>query len=108
MLLVPGKLVTATVGSFKPNAWGLHDMHGNVWEWTRSAYKPYPYSEYDGRNDPGESDSTVARGGSWYDRPKRSRSAFRLSYPSWQKVYNVGLRVVMEADGAFKLAAREK
>lgn len=36
------------------------------------------------------------------------RSAFRLSYPSWQKVYNVGLRVVMEAGGDFELAAREK
>jgi len=38
----------------------------------------------------------VVRGGSWYDRPKRCRSAFRLSYRSYQKVYNVGFRVVME------------
>jgi formylglycine-generating enzyme required for sulfatase activity len=91
-----GKLVTAAVGSYQPNPWGLYDMHGNVWEWTRSAYRPYPYRELDGRNQPAEDEAVVARGGSWYDRPKRSRSSYRLSYPAWQKVYNVGLRVVLE------------
>ena len=92
------KLVTAEVGSYKPNAWGLHDMHGNVWEWTRSAYKPYPYSEYEQRYDTNDNGEKVARGGSWYDRPKRCRSASRLNYPAWQKVYNVGFRIVLEAD----------
>jgi len=92
------KLVTAEVGSYKPNAWGLHDMHGNVWEWTRSAYKPYPYSEYEQRYDINDNGEKVARGGSWYDRPKRCCSASRLSYPAWQKVYNVGFRIVFEAD----------
>jgi formylglycine-generating enzyme required for sulfatase activity len=36
------------------------------------------------------------RGGSYYDRPQRSRSAFRLSYPTWQRVHNVGFRVVAD------------
>jgi formylglycine-generating enzyme required for sulfatase activity len=89
-------LVTAEVGSYRPNAWGLHDMHGNVWEWTRTAYKAYPYGEGDGRNRLAAGDRSVARGGSWQDRPKRCRSAFRLSYPVWQKVHDVGLRVVCE------------
>ena len=89
-------LVSADVGSYQPNAWGLHDVHGNVWEWTRSAYKPYPYRDDDGRNRLAPGDRSVVRGGSWRDRPKRCRSAFRLSYPTWQKVYNVGLRVVCE------------
>jgi formylglycine-generating enzyme required for sulfatase activity len=102
-----GALVTSDVGQFKPNPWGLHDMHGNAWEWTRSAYRSYPYSELDGRNDPGDSDTVVARGGSWYDRPLRSRSSYRLNYPAWQKVHNVGLRVVIEADGDLKLATRD-
>jgi formylglycine-generating enzyme required for sulfatase activity len=93
-----GKLVTADVGSFLPNAWGLHDMHGNAWEWTRTALRPYPYSERDGRNAPAASEQVVARGGSWYDRPRRARAGFRLAYPQWQKVYNVGLRVVIEAE----------
>ncbi len=91
-----GHLVTADVGSYLPNRWGLHDMHGNVWEWTRSAYKAYPYNDNDGRNAVEGADSRVVRGGSWYDLPKRCRSASRLSYPGWQRVYNVGFRVVVE------------
>jgi formylglycine-generating enzyme required for sulfatase activity len=92
------KLVTTDVGSYRPNPWGLHDMHGNVWEWTRSMYQPYPYRANDGRNDIADAGGRVVRGGSWYDRPKRCRSAFRLSYPAWRKVYNVGLRIVVESD----------
>ena len=92
------KLVTANVGTYRPNPWGLYDMHGNAWEWTRSAYKPYPYSDTDGRESRdliGLGMKTI-RGGSWRDRPKCCRSAFRLSYPAWQKVYNTGFRVVIE------------
>ncbi len=103
-----GKLVTADAGSYKPNAWGLHDMHGNAWEWTRTAFRPYPYSEADGRNEPAGIESVVVRGGSWFDRPRRSRSAFRLSYPAWQRVYNVGLRVVMEAEPDRPFVASER
>jgi formylglycine-generating enzyme required for sulfatase activity len=89
------RLVTAQVGTYKPNAWDLYDMHGNVWEWTRSTYKPYStYTEHS-EKDNGEK---VVRGGSWYDRPKRCRSASRLSYPQWQKVYNVGFRIILEAE----------
>ena len=81
-------------------------MAGNVWEWTRTAYRPYPYREDDGRSDaarPGrylgpddaaDGDRKVVRGGSWYDRPKGARSASRLGYPPWRCVYDVGLRVV--------------
>jgi len=89
------KLVTANVGTYQPNQWGLHDMHGNVWEWTRSAYKPYPYKANDGRNDQAAEGRRTVRGGSWRDRPKRCRSAFRLSYMPWQRVYNVGFRIVV-------------
>ncbi len=103
-----GALVTTDVGSYAPNPWGLHDMHGNAWEWTRSTYQPYPYRDDDGRNEVADAGRKVARGGSWYDRPKRCRSAFRLSYPAWQKVYNVGFRVVIETDGKTELAARVK
>ncbi len=91
-----GYFVSAEVGRFKPNAWGLHDMHGNAAEWTRSMYKPYPWDDADGRNDPAPRGLKVVRGGSWYDRPARCTSAFRLAYPPYQRVYNVGFRVVVE------------
>jgi len=92
-----GALVSADVGGYRPNAWGLHDVHGNVAEWTLSLYRPYPYRAADGRNDPAAPGDRVVRGGSWYDRPKRCRSAFRLSYRPYQPVYNVGFRVVAPA-----------
>jgi len=91
-----GATVTADVGKYQPNSWGIHDMHGNVSEWTLTTYKPYPYDPTDGR-DAGLADGPkVVRGGSFYDRPERARSAFRLSYPAWQRVFNVGFRVVSE------------
>ena len=92
-----GGFVTEPVGRYRPNAWGLKDMHGNAWEWTRSAYRAYPYNETDGRNGlelAGE--ERVVRGGSWYDRPKRATSSYRLSYPAWERVFNVGFRIICE------------
>ena len=89
--------VSAPVGSYGANPWGLCDMHGNVAEWTASAYRPYPYDPNDGREAPTSTDRIVVRGGSWYDRPERCRSAFRQSYLAEQGVYDVGLRVVCEA-----------
>jgi formylglycine-generating enzyme required for sulfatase activity len=85
----------AKVGSFQANAWGLHDMHGNAAEWTRSAYVPYPYRD-DGRNSETAGKKRVVRGGSWHDRPFRSTASFRLGYPDWQQVYHTGFRVVVE------------
>ncbi len=99
-------LVTAEVGRYRPNAWGLHDVHGNVWEWVRSTYRPYPYRGDNGRNQPGDVGRKVVRGGSWYDRPKRCRSAFRLSYPKWRQVFNVGFRVVCEIAEPDRVLAR--
>ncbi len=89
-------LFLASAGTFLPNAWGLHDMHGNAAEWTRSAYRPYPYNEADGRNEGDSSTHKVVRGGSWHDRPFRCTSSYRLGFPAWQRVYNVGFRVVCE------------
>ena len=103
-------LVTADAGRYQPNPWGLHDMHGNAAEWTRSTYRPYPYRpEPDqvrfSKADLNSAEEKVVRGGSWRDRPKRSRSAFRLSYPAYQSVFNVGFRVIIEADDATRETA---
>jgi len=89
-----GGFVSVPGGRYQPNPWGLHDMHGNVWEWTRSAEQAYPFSENDGRNDLSASGRRVVRGGSWYDRPKRCTSSFRLGHQPFQKVFNTGFRVI--------------
>ncbi|MHB8971345.1 MAG: SUMF1/EgtB/PvdO family nonheme iron enzyme [Pirellulaceae bacterium] len=91
-----GAIVTQSVGGREPSVWGLFDMAGNAAEWTRSEAAAYPYmatedlhaSEFPGRK--------IVRGGSFFDRPARARSASRLSYPQWQRVFNVGFRVVCE------------
>jgi formylglycine-generating enzyme required for sulfatase activity len=91
-----GSLLSVAPGRYRPNAWGLFDMHGNVAEWTRTTWRPYPYAPGDGRDDPACEGRKVVRGGSWRDRPQRSTSSFRLSYLAYQRVFNVGFRVVCE------------
>lgn len=88
-----GQKILCEAGLYRPNAWGLQDMHGNAAEWTLSAFHPYPYAE-DGRNDLESREKRAVRGGSWRDRPKHARAAFRLGYEPWRRVFNVGFRVV--------------
>ena len=90
-----GERIVCAVGQYGANPWGLKDMHGNVAEWTLSAYRPYPYQPDDGRNASDAEGKRVVRGGSWRDRPFRARSAFRQAYHPWQGVFNVGFRVMM-------------
>ena len=92
-----GALVSAPVGRYQANPWGLYDMHGNVWEWTGSEYRPYPYAD-DGRNRDDGEEARVVRGGSWRDRPFRCTSSSRLSYRPYQPVFNVGFRVIINED----------
>lgn len=79
------------VGTKKPNAWGLYDMHGNVAEWTLDQYVPSAYSKRKkGIENPQEVGdkvySKVVRGGSWMDAPSRLRSAARRpSSKNWKK-----------------------
>lgn len=103
-----GGVLTLPVGGYRPNAWGLCDLHGNAAEWTRSASRPYPYRDDDGRNELSAPGKRVVRGGSWRDRPGRATASYRLAYPPWQRVFNVGFRVVCEIgprDGAKTVAS---
>ncbi len=86
--------VSAAVGTFEPSPWGLFDMHGNVAEWTRSTY--YLYSQAPSERSSNRSVRKTVRGGSWLDRPRRARSAFRLHYEQSHAVHDVGFRVVCE------------
>jgi formylglycine-generating enzyme required for sulfatase activity len=99
-----GGFVSEDVGRWLPNAWGLCDMHGNAAEWTLSAYRPYPYRDDDGRNDPALAEPRVTRGGSWRDLPRDCRSASRQPYRPYQKVFSVGFRVLSAIDDSPHLA----
>ena len=72
---------TAKVGSYEPNAWGLYDMHGNVWEWCRDWFEDYDTTNCIDPVGPAKPASTpylrVVRGGSWSDLAQSCRSAYR-------------------------------
>ena len=70
---------TVDVGSFKPNAWGLYDVHGNVSEWCWDRYGAYPQQPQTDPAGPENGATRVCRGGGWNDFAKHLRSAYRSS-----------------------------
>jgi formylglycine-generating enzyme required for sulfatase activity len=93
----------ARVGSYPANAWGLHDMHGNVYEWCRDWY----HQRLPGGDDPDLSArkgarnrdgtwSRVRRGGGWCDHGEPCRSARRLRYEPERRSDHIGFRVVVD------------
>lgn len=89
--------VTAPVGSYLANPFGLADMAGNVWEWTCSYYdRNYSGLEQSCTNQPNNSDLRVVRGGSWNNGPGDLRSAKRLARKPDHRDAMTGFRVVME------------
>ncbi len=90
------------VGSYPSNTWGIHDMHGNIFEWCRDWYHarlpggrdPDPYHQKGAQNRDGTY-SRVRRGGAWNDDGIFCRSAFRLRYEPERRSDHIGFRVVL-------------
>ena len=87
---------THPVGQKEPNAWGLYDMHGNVWEWVEDDW----HDSYDGSPDDGRAwvddprgARRVMRGGSWGNNAHDCRSAYRLGYGPGNRYGSVGFRL---------------
>ena len=86
------------VGSYPANAWGLYDMHGNVWEWCRDWYAPYPGGSRTDPQGPVTGTYRVWRGGSWWDSGRYHRSARRFNHSPTYTYEGLGLRVVLAFD----------
>jgi formylglycine-generating enzyme required for sulfatase activity len=84
---------THPVGEKKPNAWGLYDMHGNVWEWCSDWYGDYPKVAVSDPTGPIAGELRIQRGGCW--RYTYCRSAYRGRRDSWSIYNNYGFRVAM-------------
>jgi formylglycine-generating enzyme required for sulfatase activity len=100
-----GCMFTCPVGSYPPNGWGLHDLHGNVQEWCLDAYTAYPAyadrsSETSAVAEDASSDRSprVLRGGSFAASPTRARAAHRDASSPTMSFATVGFRVVLEEE----------
>jgi formylglycine-generating enzyme required for sulfatase activity len=86
------------VGQKKPNAWGLHDMHGNVWEWCSDWYDKYPSHAVTDPTGPGNGQSRVLRGGSWDYIRDHCRAAYRRRGAPGLRSGYIGFRVCLDLD----------
>ena len=86
---------TTPVGSYKPNAWGLFDMHGNVWEWCSDWHDENYYNQSPRQDPQGPQNGSlrVLRGGSWSSFGRDCRSALRVRNVPGSRNFNLGFRV---------------
>jgi formylglycine-generating enzyme required for sulfatase activity len=89
---------THPVGTRKPNVWGLHDLHGNVWEWCRDWFDPDFYKRASARDPVNDQPAIerVMRGGSWFLEARTLRSAYRSGQLPSAKSQYVGFRLARD------------
>ncbi len=88
----------AAVKTFAPNAWGLYDMHGNVWEWCADPYGKYMAGPVSDTYSITDANSHVRRGGSWYKHAYYLRSANRTYAHPAARFKSTGFRLVLEVN----------
>jgi uncharacterized protein (TIGR02996 family) len=94
---------TTEVGAYPANAWGLTDMHGNVFEWCADWYAPYPEHDVENPALPTEGNVRVLRGGSWHSLEGRCRSACRGWGAPGYRGSDVGCRLCFRLDSDYTL-----
>ncbi len=95
---------TCRAGAGSGRAWGAEQMPGNLGEWTRTTHRPYPYTPGDGRDDASAQGRKVVRGAKAFGAPGSKRETYRLGYPYWQGIWDVGFRIICEDE---ELAPKE-
>jgi formylglycine-generating enzyme required for sulfatase activity/predicted Ser/Thr protein kinase len=88
---------THAVGQKKPNAWGLYDMHGNVWEWCSDWYGEYPSGAVTDPTGASTGSSRVLRGGGWYYAAAGCRSAYRRGSGPSDRDNDLGFRLALSS-----------